>query len=78
MVTDVRDLQLANALSPIVVTELGMVTDVKGHPTNIPLLIVVTELGMVTDVRDLQLANAWSPIVVTELEMVTDVREGHP
>ena len=40
---------------PIVVTLLGMVTEVRElQPMKVSLPIVVTLLGMVTEVRDLQ------------------------
>ena len=41
------------------VTELGMVISVSPvQPTNIPLLMVVTEFGIVTPVKLVQFSNA--------------------
>ncbi len=48
-------LLLVKADSPIVVTLLGMVTEVREvQPLKAPSLIVVTLLGMVTEIRELQ------------------------
>ena len=69
-------LLLVKALSPIVVTLLPIVTEVrelqllKAH-----LPIVVTLLPMVTEVREVQPLKADHPIVVTLFGMVTEVRE---
>ena len=53
-----------NALSPIVVTESGMVREVScWMDLKVPFPIVVTELGMVREVSWLP-AKAWSLIVV--------------
>ena len=58
MVTD-RPLQPENADLPMLVTELGMVTEVRfQQPENADLPMLVTELGMVTEVRPLQPSNA--------------------
>ena len=44
--------ELENAVLSILVTELGIVTDVNAvHDTNAPISIVVTELGTVIDVN---------------------------
>ena len=78
MVIVSNDVQLANALLPILVTELGMVTDVFRllQFMNAPSPILETELGesKVTDARLLQPANADLPMLVTELPILTDVR----
>ena len=66
-VTLVRWLQAANALFPILVTLLGIVTLVRPvQPLNAayPIPILMTLLGIVTLVRAMQLANALSPILV--------------
>ena len=50
---------LSKALSPIVVTLLPMVTEVRElQPPKAPSPIVVTLLGMVTEVRELQSLKA--------------------
>jgi hypothetical protein len=54
MVTLVNPLQLQNAWSPMVVTELPMVTLVKPVPKNALLPMDVTELPMVTLVKPVQ------------------------
>jgi hypothetical protein len=58
MLIDVKLLQPAKARLPMTLTELGMLTDVKLQPLNVPSAIMVTELGMLTDVKLLQLWNA--------------------
>ena len=51
---------------PIVVTLLGIVTEVRRlHSLKAACPIVVTLLGMVTEVRELQPLKADRPIVVT-------------
>jgi hypothetical protein len=58
--------QELNALFPIAVTEVGMVTLVKfQHSRNAALPIAVTEDGMVTLVKLKQALKAHSPIAVT-------------
>ena len=42
----------------MLVTELGMVTEVRPEPLNAVAPMLVTELGMVTEVRPEQLWNA--------------------
>ena len=72
-------LSLVKASPPIVVTLLGMVTEVKERqPLKALYPIVVTLLGIVTEVRELQPLKALSRIVVTLLGMVTEVRELQP
>ena len=62
--TDVRPLQLTKALSPILVTELGIVIEVRPlHVQKAKFPILVTELGIVTEVRLLQESKA-PPIIV--------------
>ena len=70
---------LSKALSPIVVTLLPMVTEVRElQPLKALLPIVVTLLPMITEVRELQPMKTLMPIVVTLLGMVTEVRELQP
>ena len=72
-------LSLVKADSPIVVTLLGMVTEVRDSQSpKAYLSIVVTLLGMVTEIREVQRMKAKAPIVVTLLGMVTEVRELQP
>ena len=55
MVTEVRELQLVKAASPIVVTLFGMVTEVRElQYQKVSPPIVVTLFGMVTEVSALQ------------------------
>ena len=62
------------ALVPIVVTELGMVIEVRFvQPLN-PLRYF-TEFGIFTEVRLVQFAKAPSLISVTEFGIVIEVRE---
>ena len=88
-VMEVRDSQLKNALSPMLVTELGMVVD--WHPAIRVLVAVsiialqlsresyiVLPLSTTMVVREEQPANAPLPILVTELGMVMEVREEQP
>ena len=63
----VRLVQSANALSPMVLTELGMLIDVRPvQPANVASPISVTESGRVIDSRLVQPANARELISVTE------------
>ena len=48
---EVRPLQLWKAVLPIVVTEFGMVTEVRPQPWKVSSKILVTELGMTIDFR---------------------------
>lgn len=74
-VMDSREVQSANALSPIVVTELGITKDAKAvQDLNAALPIVVTELEISTEVKAEQYANADPPIVVTELGISIEVK----
>ena len=67
--------QLENAKSPMLVTLLGIVTEVKPvHPENAAPPMLVTLLGILTEVKPLQLANACTPMLVTLLRMVTEVK----
>ena len=53
---EVREEQLAKAMSPILVTELGIVMELNfEQPENVDCPILVTELGIVTEVRFEQL-----------------------
>ena len=73
---DCKDEQCENALSPILVTELGMVTECKDeHHENALSPILVTELGIVTECKDKHTENALSPMLVTESGILTDCKD---
>ncbi len=62
----------------MLVTELGMVTDVKPlQRKNAQSPMLVTEFGMVTEVKPL-FWNASEPMLVTEFGMVTEVKPLQP
>ena len=66
--------QPKKALSPMLVTELGIVMEVRPvHPAKELLPMLVTELGMVMEVRLVQLQKAQLPMLVTELGMDMEV-----
>ena len=66
-----KPLQLLNTLMPILVTELGITTEVKPlQPEKAYPLIEETELGITTDVKPLHHWKALTPIEVTELGMI--------
>lgn len=68
-----------NALSPILVTELGIITDVsEEQPSNALLPMLATEFGITTDVKEKHLRNALLPMLVTELGISADVSEVQP
>ena len=70
--------QPEKASSPMLVTLLGMVTEVRllqSRKASEPML--VTLFGMVTEVRPRQYWKALSPMLVTLLGMVTEVRLLH-
>ena len=68
-----REPQPENALSPIFVTDEGIVIlDREPQSKNAPLLISVTEEGIVTLSREPHPLNAILPIFVTEEGMVKD------
>ena len=76
---EVRLSQPLNALSPMLVTELGRVMEVRERqPSNALYPMLVTELGMVMEVREEQLLNALSPMFVKELGRMMEVREEQP
>ena len=63
------------AFVPILVTELGIVIDVKAaQDWNTSSPILPTELPIVTVVKLRQLKNAPSPILVTEFGIIIDVK----
>ena len=65
MITDFKDAP-ENAESPMLVTLLGIVTDVRPlQPENAPPPMLVTLLGIVIDVRPLQPLNASYAMLVT-------------
>ena len=56
-----------NALFPMLVTELGMVMELREEqPQNARSSMLVTELGRMMEVREEHSANAHSPMLVTE------------
>ena len=57
---------MPNAKAPILVTDVGIVREVRPVPQKDHSSIVVTEFGMVTDVTRVS-KNAYSPIFVTGL-----------
>ena len=70
---------ILNAPSPIVVTEDGMINEVKlEHPSNAPWPIVVTEDGMINEVKPEHPENTPSPSVITEDGMINEVKPEHP
>lgn len=68
-----RLVQPLNANEPILVTDSGIIMDVKPEPEKVLLSIVSIELGKVIEVRLVQPLNADEPILVTELGIITDV-----
>ncbi len=68
----------AKQASPKLVTELGMVMEVKPlHNLKQPFPKLVTEFGMVMEVKPLQPSKQLSPKLVTELGMVMEVKPLH-
>ena len=79
LLVSVSELQPRKALSPILVTELGISTCVSElQPTKAAAPILVTELGISTCVSELQPRKAAIPMLVTELGISTCVRELQP
>jgi len=76
-VMEVRPEQTLNAPSPMLVTLLGMVMEVRPLPWNADCPMLVTLLGMVMEVRPLPW-NADCPMLVTLLGMVMEVRPEQP
>ncbi len=75
IVTVVNELQRTNAWFPIVVTESGIIIDVKPVSANAPTLIDVTEMGIVIDNSAAQYWNVFVPIDVMLDPIVTVVNE---
>jgi hypothetical protein len=73
-VTEVSFEQFENELKPHVVTELGIITDVRPEFSNALPLILVSPSNNVTEISVEQPWNAKSLIVVTELGIVMEVR----
>ena len=69
-----------NAFERILVTEGGIVIDVKEHNRNArePILINNGLVGSVTDAKRVQPLNALVPILVTEFGIVIDANNSHP
>lgn len=78
MVAWVRLEQPVNADEPILVTDSGIIMDVKPEPEKVDSSIVSIELGKVIEVRLEQPVNADEPILVTELGIITDVSSSQP
>ena len=74
-VTLSREVHSAKAKFPILVTLLGIVTEVKEQPQKACSPMLVTLLGIVTEVRDPHQLKAPSPMLVTLLGIVTEVKE---
>ena len=71
-----RPLHLEKAAFPILVTEFGIVTDVRPlQPEKAAPSILVTEFGIVTDVKLLQPEKALPPIFVTVYSFPSTVIE---
>lgn len=71
--------QPSNALLPMLVTELGMVMEVRLEQfRNAESPIHVTELGIFMEFRSEHSINAHVPILVTEAEKETEVRFEQP
>ena len=72
---EVNLLQFEKAASPMLVTDSGMVTEVKPlQPEKAESPMLLTDPGMVTEVNSLQLQKAQFPIDVTEFGMVKLVK----
>lgn len=71
-------MQPLNADEPILVTDSGIIMDVKPDSRKVPPSIVSIELGKVIEVRLEQPVNADEPILVTELGIITDVSSSQP
>ena len=71
-----RPLQLLNASSPILVTELGIVIEAsEGQLYNILSSMIFTELGIVIEARGRQSQNALYPMLVTEFGIEIEARD---
>ena len=71
---DIKLLQREKAISPMDVTEEGIVTEDKPLSKKALRPIYATELGMVIEVKSLQYAKAASPIETTELGIVMEIK----
>ena len=77
--TERKLIHLLNVNTPTVVTDGGIVIDVKLlHPPNACASIRVTDGGTIIDIKLVHLLNAEPPIVVTDGDRVTDVKRVHP
>ena len=77
-VNDLRLTQLAKALFPILVTELGIVIEVRTKQfTKADSSIFVKEFGNSTERRATQFSKACFPILVREFPIVTEVSLTH-
>ena len=66
--------QRLKAPPPILVTELGMVTEMRGQLKKAQSPMLFTEWGMVTEVREVHQWKAYPPMLVTPSGMMKEVR----
>lgn len=72
-------MQPENALLPMLITELGIVMEVRLEQfLKDESLMRVTDLGIVIEVIFVQPSKALFPMTVTELGMAIDVKLEHP
>jgi hypothetical protein len=77
-VNDLRLTQLLKALFPILVTELGIVIEVRTKQfSKANSSIFVKEFGNSTERRAVQVSKARFPILIREFPIVTEVRLIH-
>jgi len=72
-VTAVNAEHEVNALTPILVTELGMMIEINPDPLNAPEPILIRDVESVTSVNAEHEVNASAPILSTELGSVIEV-----
>ncbi len=77
-IIDIRRMQPENAESPIVVTLLGMVTEVKEQPKKAKYPMFFTLSGMLTEVKFKQSRNAYSFMLFTLLGISIEVKFMQP
>ena len=69
----------ANAFSPIIVTDDGMVRVAnEAHPINAPALILVTDAGKITCFNEVHPENAFASIIDTDAGKTTCINDVHP
>jgi len=77
-VTECSELQPEKTLSPIVVTEFGIMMHLREQPEKTSLPMVVTVFGIVISLREVQFINALSSINVTVVSTTTLVTWRRP